>query len=117
MAKKSTKQEFMLLCRGGADMVDMPPAQQKEVMGAWFAWMGALEKRGHFQGGAPLDDTGSVVSGRQGGTVKPFADSRLAVGGYILIQAKNLPEATKLAKGCPILERNGSVEVRPIRAM
>ena len=117
MAKTSTKKEFMLLFRGGAEMSDLTPRQQQQVMTGWFAWMGGLKKRGHYGSGAPLDDAGRLVSGRNGSSVKPFTDSKLAVGGYIRIKAKNLAEASKLAKGCPILERNGSVEVRPILAM
>jgi len=39
------------------------------------------------------------------------------VGGYSLIEARDLAEATELSKGCPILERDGSVEVRPIMQM
>jgi len=36
------------------------------------------------------------------------------VGGFSLIEARDLDEAAELSKGCPILERGGSVEVRPI---
>ncbi|AGP38069.1 hypothetical protein SCE1572_28525 [Sorangium cellulosum So0157-2] len=36
------------------------------------------------------------------------------VGGYMLIEAEDLAHAVELSKGCPILERGGSVEVRPI---
>ncbi len=117
MAKKSTKKEFILLFRGGTDMADLTPAQQKQVMEGWFTWMGALKQNDHYTGGAPLADDGRVVSGRKGSSVQAFVDSKLAVGGYILMQAKNLAEAVKVSKGCPILERKGSVEVRPIQAM
>jgi len=39
------------------------------------------------------------------------------VGGYSLIEARDLAQAAELSKGCPILERDGSVEVRPIMQM
>jgi hypothetical protein len=38
-------------------------------------------------------------------------------GGYTLIEARDLDQAVELSKGCPILERDGSVEVRPIQKM
>ena len=39
------------------------------------------------------------------------------VGGYTLIEARDLAHAAELAKGCPILEVGGSVEVRPIQKL
>jgi hypothetical protein len=39
------------------------------------------------------------------------------VAGYMIIEAQDLERALELAKGCPILEAGGSVEVRPIPGM
>jgi len=39
------------------------------------------------------------------------------VGGFTLIQADTLGRAAELARGCPILEVGGSVEVRPVMKM
>jgi len=39
------------------------------------------------------------------------------IGGYSVVEAKDLDHAAELAKGCPILEVGGSVEVRPIQRM
>jgi hypothetical protein len=36
------------------------------------------------------------------------------MGGYFMVSASNLAEATELAKGCPVLQNGGTVEVRPI---
>ena len=47
----------------------------------------------------------------------PFAEAKDLVGGYLLVTAENLDDAAELARGCPILEVEGSVEVRPIRKM
>jgi len=47
----------------------------------------------------------------------PFAEAKDLVGGYTLIEAKDLAEAAELSKGCPIFERNGFVEVRPVMKM
>ena len=44
----------------------------------------------------------------------PYAEAKDLVGGYTLIEAESLARAAELAKGCPILERQGIVEVRPI---
>jgi hypothetical protein len=47
----------------------------------------------------------------------PFAESKDIVGGYTLVQARDLDEAVELSKGCPIFEGEGVVEVRPIMQM
>jgi hypothetical protein len=39
------------------------------------------------------------------------------VGGYTLIEAKDLAQAAQLAGGCPIFEYDGLVEVRPVMKM
>ncbi len=44
----------------------------------------------------------------------PFAEAKDVIGGYSLIKARDLSEAAELAKGCPILDRGGRVEVRPV---
>ena len=43
----------------------------------------------------------------------PFAEKDM-VGGYTLLEAKDLAHAVEISKGCPILEFGGHVEVRPI---
>jgi hypothetical protein len=47
----------------------------------------------------------------------PYVELKEAVGGYSIVRAKDLKEASELAKGCPILQVGGTVEVRTIVAM
>jgi hypothetical protein len=47
----------------------------------------------------------------------PYVETKETVGGYTIIKANDLKEATELAKGCPIVTVGGSVEVRPIIMM
>jgi hypothetical protein len=54
-----------------------------------------------------------VRDGKAMTTDGPFAETREALGGYYLVEAKDLDEAIKLASGIPAV-RTGSVEVRPI---
>jgi len=65
-----------------------------------------------------LERTGKVVKGNQKSVHDgPYAEAKDVVGGYTLIEAKDLAQAVELSKGCPILEVGGSVEVRPIRIL
>jgi hypothetical protein len=59
-----------------------------------------------------------VVKGKQKAvTDGPFAEAKDVVGGFSLIQARDLDQAVELSKGCPILEVGGSIEVRQIQVM
>ena len=66
----------------------------------------------------PLEGTGKVVTGKQKIVNDgPFAEAKDVVGGYIVIEARDLLHAVEISKGCPILEVGGSVEVRPIEKL
>ena len=65
--------------------------------------------------GQPLERTGKIVQGAgRVITDGPFAEAKDVVGGFTLIQAEDVAHAAELAKGCPILDAGGYVEVRPI---
>lgn len=110
--------EYIFLYRGpGGDSAS--PEQMQQIMQKWLGWFKDLGEKGHIKNpGQPLQTGGKVVRG----TAKqvhdgPFAEAKDVVNGYTLIEANDIDQAAELAKGCPILERDGSVEVRPIRKM
>ncbi len=109
---------FLYLFRGGEDMdpKTVAPEKMQAQMSKWVAWMQQLGKAGHFKGGEPLAKEGKVVRGRKAQVHDgPYAEAKDVVGGYLLVTAENLAQATELAKGCPILEHeNGTVEVRTL---
>ena len=75
-----------------------------------------MSQKGHVKDkGQPLEHAGKLVKGKQKiVTDGPFAEAKDVVGGYTLIEARDLDQAVELSKGCPIFEREGSVEVRPV---
>jgi len=115
----TTANSFLYIFRGGADWLQMSPEEMQRNMDAWFAWMGDLREKGHFKAGEPLQDGGKVLRGKKGESITdgPYAEGKEEVGGYLLVTARDLDHATELAKGCPIFQNNGSVEVRPIQDM
>jgi hypothetical protein len=116
MAKKKTN-DYLLLFRGGADPEDMTPEQMQSTMNNWMTWMKGLRKRKQLTLGHPLQDGGKLLSGAKGKNVASFDDSDETVGGYMVIKAKTLAEATKIAKGCPIFNNGGTVELRAVHQM
>ena len=109
--------EFLYVYRGG-NRAGLSPEQIQQVMQKWVTWMQGLAEKGHLKDrGHPLEPGGKLVNGRSKNvTDGPYVEKDL-VGGYSLIEARDLAQATELSKGCPILERDGSVEVRPIMQM
>ena len=106
--------EFVFLYRGGDE--GRSPELAQKMMQKWMTWLTDLAQKGHIKDqGQPLERTGKLVNGkRKTVTDGPFAEAKDVVGGYTLILAKDLNEATELSKGCPILEVDGQVEVRPV---
>lgn len=109
--------EFVYLYRGGSR--EGSPEQMQQVMQKWMAWFKDLSQKGHVKDqGQPLERAGKLVKGKQKiVTDGPFAEAKDVVGGYTLIEARDLDQAVELSKGCPILEREGAVEVRPVMKM
>ena len=71
-----------------------------------------------FKGGNPLQPTASATTvrvrdGKSVLTHGPFAETREQLGGYYLVEAKDLDEATGIAARIPSA-RFGSIEVRPV---
>ena len=79
-----------------------------------------LRRSGHFVSAAPLDSVKTAVTvrvrnGKASTTDGPFAETREQLGGYYLIEARDLDEAVRLPQRIPGA-RLGSVEVRRIPA-
>ncbi|MFN0064251.1 MAG: YciI family protein [Myxococcaceae bacterium] len=109
--------EFIYLYRGGE--AAQSPEQMQKSMDKWNTWLKDLGARGHIKdAGQPLDRTGKLIRGKSKSvTDGPYAETKDIVGGYSIIEAKDLSHATELAQGCPIFEGGGLVEVRPVAKM
>ena len=80
-----------------------------------------LHKKGQYLDAAPLQPTSATISvkvrnGKRQVTDGPFAETREQIGGYFLIDAKDIDEAVDIAGRIPGA-RIGTVEVRPVRAV
>ena len=78
----------------------------------------ALRPSGFYQGGEPLEPTSTATTvrmknGKALTTDGPFAETKEQIGGYALVDCKDLDEAIEIASKIPAA-RNGSIEVRPI---
>ena len=94
------------------------PQEFETMMGKWQDWLGGIAAKNQLvAGGSRLKPEGSVVKPKNMVTDGPYIEMKEAVGGYSIIKAASLKEATEIAKGCPIFLRGGNVEVREIIQM
>ena len=94
------------------------PAAMGPIMAAYNAYSDMLRDRGVFVAGEALQPTATAttVRIRDGQTMTtdgPFAETKEALGGFYLIEAKDLDEALALGGACPGAKW-GSIEVRPV---
>jgi hypothetical protein len=97
------------------------PAEAEASMAEYAAFAEEMGRRGVLQGGNRLRPTSdaTTVQVRDGEVLTadgPFAETKEQVGGYYLIEAKNLDEAIDVAAKVPAAGF-GTIEVRPIWAM
>jgi len=108
----------MLLFRGPHWDRGLSQQELQAAMDKVMAWFEGLNERGKITGSQPLGTQGRMICGANGGLVVdgPFAESKEAVGGYLLLRADDLNEAVEIARSMPTLKHGISVEVRPILA-
>jgi len=95
-----------------------PPASPEamaEMMRPWGEYTQALKDAGVYVGGDALQgpDTATSVRGDVV-TDGPFAETKEQLGGFYMLDCKDLDEALEFAAKIPSLPMGGSVEVRPI---
>ena len=88
-------------------------------MGEYFAFTEGVKKTGHYLGGNALQPVSTATtlrnrSGKLSTTDGPFAETKEQLGGYYLIEARDLNDALQVAAKIPSV-RTGSIEVRPIQ--
>lgn len=114
-------QYLLLIYENEAERTDRPKEESQKVHAEYGAFTRSIIESGHFKAGDALQPTSTattvrVRSGKQLITDGPFAETREQLGGYYLIEAKDLDEARAIAARIPS-SRHGSIEVRPVMKM
>jgi hypothetical protein len=96
----------------------LPKEESEKIMGEYFAYTESIKKTGNLVAGEALQPTATATTvrirdGKRLTTDGPFAETREQLGGFYLVEAKNIDEAIALASRIPTA-RNGSIEVRPV---
>ena len=109
---------LLLIYESEAGFAGMSEAEQARIFEEYMDYTKGIRKKGNYIGGEALQaiSTATTVRVKNGKTITtdgPFAETREQLGGFYLVEAKDLDEAIKLAAGIPA-SRTGSIEVRPI---
>jgi hypothetical protein len=99
-------------------MSGMPKSEFDAMLGEYGAFSESVRKSGHYLGGEALQPVNTattvrVRNGKVSTTDGPFAETKEQLGGYYLIEARDLNDAIQVASRIPSA-RLGSIEVRPI---
>jgi hypothetical protein len=93
----------------------LSPAEQQALSAEYYA----LRDEPGVRGGAALQPVTTATTLRQAAgelliTDGPFADTKEVFGGFYLLEADNLDQATEMAARIPVLRHGGAVEIRPL---
>src|SRR5207245_11011794 len=107
-----------LMCSYETQWPKLPKVEADKWMGEYMEFTNSIKQSGHYVGSNRLQPTQSattvrVRNGKLSTTDGPFAETKEQLGGYYLIEARDLNEAIQVASRNPGA-RHGSVEVRPI---
>jgi len=114
-------QYILLIYESETESKARNPEESQRIHGEYMAFTASIRESGQLRAGEPLESatTATTVRVKAGKTVRtdgPFAETREQLGGFYIVEAKDLDEAVGMAARIPTA-KHGSVEVRPIRMM
>ncbi len=117
---EDTTMQYMLLIYHN-EKNRMSPAEESAMLQDYMTFTQDIVKSGKFKAGDRLEATANAttVQVRNGKSITidgPFAETKEQLGGYYLVEAKDLDEALAIAAKIPGA-RHGSIEVRPVWQM
>ena len=109
---------MLLIYHGEQSWNTLTETERQQIYSDYGNLIGQLKARGQFVTGSELQPITTATSvrvrdGKELVTDGPFAETHEQLGGYILVEAENLDEATSIAAQIPSA-RTGTVEVRPL---
>ncbi len=109
----------LFCCTDEKTLGAMSRSEWETLVGDTRAYLGELRKSGHYVAAEALESvetstTVRVRNGKRSTTDGPFAETKEQIGGFFVIDARDLDDAIHVAAGFPSA-KHGSIEVRPIR--
>jgi hypothetical protein len=112
-------QYLLMCCIDETQWARLPERQKDQIMREYDELLQAVGRRGQLRASVKLGPsaTSTTVRERNGRPVVtdgPFAETKEQLGGYHLVECKDLDEALAIAARIPTVRVGGSIEVRPV---
>lgn len=107
--------EFLLVFRRDYKTKEIQPSPEElqAHLSRWRDWLRSLESADKLaRPPQPWEANGRVLKHDKSVTDGPYAEIKESIGGFIVIKAADYEEALEIAKGAPIFDLGGTVEVR-----
>jgi hypothetical protein len=117
--RRNVVQYLLMCCFNENRWMELPDSHRNRIMDEYGVFIENVKKSGCYIAGAKLDESSSAVTvrvknGRAATTDGPFAETKEQLGGYHLVECRDLDEALSLARRIPTLPVGGAVEVRAV---
>ena len=114
-------QYMLMCCCDEKAWTQLPDSEKHRIMREYGTLIQSLVKSGQFRGGGQLRSTSSATTvrmkdGKLAFTDGPFAETKEQLGGYHLVECRDLNEALSIAARIPTLPAGGAIEVRPFES-
>ncbi len=111
-------QYLLLIYNNEQNWLTLSEADRAKLQTDYRTFTESIAKSGHYKGGNALQPTSTATTvrvrdGKRATTDGPFAETREHLGGYYLVDAKDLDEAISIAERIPGA-KTGGIEVRPV---
>jgi hypothetical protein len=112
-------QYMLLCCFNESHWEAIPQAERDGLMRDYGEWVQRTQRSGHYVTGGKLRGTASATTvreknGKSAITDGPFAETKEHLGGFHVIECRDLDEALSIARAIPTLRHGGAIEVRPL---
>jgi len=112
-------QYLLMCCFNEERWAKIPESQREKIMREYGDWDQSIVKSGHFRASGQLQSTSASTTirhenGKPVITDGPFAETKEQLGGYHLVECRDLDEALSIAARIPTLPFGGVIEVRPL---
>jgi hypothetical protein len=112
-------QYLLLCCFEEARWTGLSQERRETIMKEYRTVLEDLSATGHYLAGAKLEPCAAATTLRERGgkpvmTDGPFAETKEQLGGYHLVECRDLDEALAIARRIPTLGAGGAIEVRPL---
>jgi hypothetical protein len=113
-APQDISSEYLLLIRNTAWQKDYSAAEIEKVLEEFSAWVTRLKNDGTIKVAVPLVHRGKLFEGKDVMVDGPFIESKEAIAGLIIFEAKSFEAAVELANSATCLKYDQTLELRPI---